>query len=272
MNSTLFADCLRTILLLSFVQCASAQEVPSAKPLLKAHAHNDYLHERPLLDALEHGFCSVEADIFLVDGKLLVAHSFLELRPQRTLEKLYLLPLRARIRTHSGFVYADKTPFTLLIDIKNNGDETYEALSQLLLKYRDVFSHTADGQRQERAVIAIISGDRATAKIISDDSRIAGIDGRLADIDSGMPVLQMPVISDNWRKNFRWSGKGVISAEERTKLNEIVRKVHSKGRRLRFWATPDTPAAWKVLKDANVDLINTDNLAGLAKFLSKPNR
>ena len=28
----------------------------------------------PLFDALEQGFCSVEADIHLVDGKLLVAH------------------------------------------------------------------------------------------------------------------------------------------------------------------------------------------------------
>jgi len=32
-------------------------------PLIPAHAHNDYLHARPLLDALDHGFCSVEADI-----------------------------------------------------------------------------------------------------------------------------------------------------------------------------------------------------------------
>jgi len=38
-------------------------------PLLHAHAHNDYLHKPPLLAALEHGFTSVEADIFLVDGK-----------------------------------------------------------------------------------------------------------------------------------------------------------------------------------------------------------
>src|SRR5207237_4622701 len=43
----------------------------AAVPLIHAHAHNDYEHTRPLLDALDHGFCSVEADIHLVDGKLL---------------------------------------------------------------------------------------------------------------------------------------------------------------------------------------------------------
>ncbi len=48
--------------------------VAANEPLPQAHAHNDYEHERPLLDALSHGFCSVEADIYLVDGALLVAH------------------------------------------------------------------------------------------------------------------------------------------------------------------------------------------------------
>ncbi len=43
-------------------------------PLARAHAHNDYRHHRPLLDALAHGFTSVEADVFLVDDQLLVAH------------------------------------------------------------------------------------------------------------------------------------------------------------------------------------------------------
>jgi hypothetical protein len=37
-------------------------------PLTRAHAHNDYLHARPLFDALDHGFCSVEADVWGVNG------------------------------------------------------------------------------------------------------------------------------------------------------------------------------------------------------------
>ena len=39
-------------------------------PLIRAHAHNDYEHTRPLFDALDHGFGSVEADVHLVDGRL----------------------------------------------------------------------------------------------------------------------------------------------------------------------------------------------------------
>ena len=73
-----------------------AKPAEETKPVPQAHAHNDYYHQRPLLDALSHGFCSVEADIFLVDGKLLVGHSRSELKPNNTLERLYLDPLRAR--------------------------------------------------------------------------------------------------------------------------------------------------------------------------------
>jgi hypothetical protein len=81
---------------------ASAAEPPA--PIPRAHAHNDYLHERPLLDALDQGFCSVEADIFLVDGELRVGHSALELRKGRTLEALYLKPLAERVRAKEGSV------------------------------------------------------------------------------------------------------------------------------------------------------------------------
>src|SRR5437868_14769766 len=77
----------------------------AVKPLPQAHAHNDYEHARPLFDALDHGFCSVEADIWLVDGQLLIGHDRKDLKPGRTLESLYLDPLRERTKTNGGRVY-----------------------------------------------------------------------------------------------------------------------------------------------------------------------
>ena len=86
-------------LLASFLSVGTvgAEDAPVV-PLRQAHAHNDYAHSRPLLDALDHGFCSVEADVFLVKDKLLVGHTFLELKPNRTLESLYLDPLLERVK------------------------------------------------------------------------------------------------------------------------------------------------------------------------------
>src|SRR5262245_58578952 len=53
--------------LLLAVLTTPAADAPTT-PLRQAHAHNDYEHPRPLFDALDQGFCSVEADIYLVDG------------------------------------------------------------------------------------------------------------------------------------------------------------------------------------------------------------
>ncbi len=57
------------VLVLLIAMRAAAQESRTAVIALpQAHAYHDYHHARPLLDALAHGFCSVEADVFLVDG------------------------------------------------------------------------------------------------------------------------------------------------------------------------------------------------------------
>src|SRR5262249_51413181 len=91
-----------SILLAIFSACSILPAQESPKPLVRVHAHNDYEHKRPLFDALEHGFCSVEADIYLVDGQLLVAHQRNQVKSERTLQKLYLEPLRERVSKNGG--------------------------------------------------------------------------------------------------------------------------------------------------------------------------
>jgi hypothetical protein len=46
-----------------------------------------------------------------------------------------------------------------------------------------------------------------------------------------------------------------------------VARAHPQGRRVRFWGAPDNETFWRAMRTADVDLINTDNLAGLEKFL-----
>jgi hypothetical protein len=58
-----------------------------------------------------------------------------------------------------------------------------------------------------------------------------------------------------------------MSEAELVRLKEMVVKAHARGRKLRLWGAPDKAAAWRVLFDANVDLINTDNHDGLRDFL-----
>ncbi len=234
----------------------------------RAHAHNDYEHARPLLDAVDNGFCSVEADIYLVDGKLAVAHHWLLIRRQRTLTKLYLDPLRKIVKENGGSVHGDNTPLILLIDIKREGEATYKVLAQLLSQYPDLFGTHANGERKPGPVRAIISGARPVNTIRKDTTRLVGIDGRPSDFGSNMSVDLLPLISDHWGSHFRWRGVGDFPANEKNKLRQMVQQAHSKGRLIRFWASPDNRACWAEQKKAGVDLINTNRLEGLNQFLS----
>src|SRR5438270_1525514 len=95
---------LATCLVLLWRIAALAESTTQPVPLVHVHAHNDYVHARPLLDALDHGFCSVEADIHLIGQTLLVAHDVDSVRADRTLQSLYLEPLRQRAKANGGRV------------------------------------------------------------------------------------------------------------------------------------------------------------------------
>ncbi|WP_309096371.1 phosphatidylinositol-specific phospholipase C/glycerophosphodiester phosphodiesterase family protein [Streptomyces sp.] len=244
------------------------------RPLWRAHAHNDYEHPRPLSDALDHRFGSVEADIHLVGDQLLVAHDPQDLDPSRTLESLYLDPLAARVRANHGRVYrGHRGSLQLLIDIKTEGASTYLELDRHLRRYRHLFTTYAHGRVHRGPVTAVVSGDRAArAPMEAQTVRRAFYDGRLADLGSQTPASFIPLISDNWTLNFTWRGVGAFPDAERLKLRGIVDAAHRRGQRVRFWATPDLPgpardALWGELLAADVDHLNTDDLAGLEAFL-----
>jgi hypothetical protein len=257
---------------LSLLSCESPVAGTHITPLSRAHAHNDYEHDLPLYDALAHGFNSVEADIFLVNDDLFVAHNRRDITSERTLRRLYLDPLRERVKHNVGRVYPNGPQFTLLIDIKSGAVETDRTLDRILAEYQDIFTSFGLGGRSDKAVLAIVSGNHPREFMESQKLRYAGCDGRLTDLKSESSADLIPMISDNWRNHFKWNGTGEMPTKERDKLREIVQKAHEKGRLVRFWSTPDNPspareAFWRELLSTGVDLINTDDLEGLRQFL-----
>jgi hypothetical protein len=243
-----------------------------ASGLERAHAHNDYEHDRPLFDALDHGFKSVEADIWLVDGELLVAHDLEDVQPGRTLRSLYLDPLQTVVTQNGGSVYkGDPDYFTLLIDIKSDAASTYLALHRELEDYEGMLTKFGPRGVRDGAVTAIVSGNRPRELMQQQRVRYAAYDGRLTDLGVATDQTFVPLISDNWTRHFTWMGDGQMPPKERRKLESIVTTAHANGQRVRFWATPEVSpqreAVWQELLAAEVDYINTDHLEALEEFL-----
>jgi hypothetical protein len=256
----------RFFLPLGFLLTFAAVGAAEPTPLVQAHAHNDYEHARPLFDALDRGFCSVEADVYLVDGELLVSHDRKDVQPGRTLARLYLQPLQERVRG-SGRVYREGPPLVLLVDIKSEAAPTYAALHLELEKFASMLTTFRASGSTPGAVTVIISGNRPVAEMSAQSVRYAAIDGRREDLDRNPPATLVPLVSDNWKKHFTWDWQGEMPAKDRAALQQWVERAHAQGRRVRFWNTPDQPAAWEILLAAGVDVIGTDDLEGLARFL-----
>jgi len=248
---------------------AAGASAATPVPLSQAHAHNDYEHARPLMDALNCGFCSVEADICLVNGELLVAHDRSKVKSGRTLQALYLEPLRTRVKRNGGHVYLTNAEFTLLVDLKTDWQTTYPVLRAVLQEYAEVLTRFPPGTKETNAVTVILTGNRSKEMFAGESVRWAALDGELTDLNGGEPSALIPWISGDWRKKFQWNGLGRMPESERDELKQIVAKAHQAGRRVRFWGAPDQSVFWREMLAAGVDLINTDDLAGLEEFLNK---
>ena len=260
---------------------------PAERTVPRTHAHNDYEHAHPLFDALHEGFASVEAAVYLVGKELRVSHEAAkDWARVPTLEDAYLTPLaRLKAAHDNGGVYADGSRVLLLIDVKTDAAPTYARLDEVLAAYEaktpGLFSRWEKLPRGESvtrgAIDVVITGNRSRGEMLRRDRRYAGYDGRMEDVGKGDAGDErsrhfMPLISDDWKKVFTgesaWDGTGPVPAATRARMDALVAQVHREGRMLRFWNLPkDAPAVWGVLFDAGVDLINTDDLPGLAKYV-----
>lgn len=233
-------------------------------PHTKAHAHNDYEHARPLFDALANRFNSVEADVHLKNGLLLVAHNRAT-GSSPELERLYFKPLDSLLKVNKGSIYAgSKSTFFLMIDIKTDDAKTYHAIRALLSAYPALKCMDLNC-----AVKIFLSGNRPIALMMGEGYDGLAIDGRPADLGKGYSKEWMPVISDAFSKWSGWDGKSTASGNDLRRIKELAVKVHAEGKLLRLWAMPDNILAWRELSNAGVDLINTDHLVELNNYLTQ---
>lgn len=219
----------------------------------RGHSHNDYLRVRPLEDALEQGFRSVEADVWLTGDSVRVSH--LGWIYDGTLAELYLDPLEARVRAR-GSVLGDGEPFLLWLDLKSPDRRLGERLREVLGRYemfrRGAVTAVLTGASEPKR--AYFSGASGPAGAIRDSLRFDPDDPTRAG-----PEDPWGWYSLSWSSLLDWDGAGEAPAEQLARLRERVGRVHAKGRKLRIWGGPDRPEAWRAQLDAGVDLVGTDS-------------
>ena len=234
---------------------------PTAETAVPVHSHNDYWRSRPLLEALEAGCLSIEADVVVRDGTLLVGHGAREVTPERTLASMYLSPLAEIVRARQRVYPQDQRPLILLVDLKTSWSSSKPALKALLEGYSDILKAPAGRHQGDGGVLLAVSGSGSEQKRAP-----FGIDGRVSGLGNQLTFLEKPTISESFRR-FQWSGLGTLSPAQEAKLRTLAKQAKEEGRLLRLWAAPDTPEAWMTLLECGAGLINTDQPTKAAKFV-----
>lgn len=226
-------------------------------------AHNDYVQPVPFYVAYGQQAGYIEADVFLVQGKLLVAHTDKELDPRKTLEDLYLKPLNEQVGKNKGAAYADPArTLTLMIDLKSEGLTTLRQLVLELKKYPKLIV--------AKNLMVTVSGSMPEPARWKEFPAFIHFDGRPGVAYTPEQLGRVALISTSFADLIKWNGKATLAAADRAKIEALQKEAHDKGKKLRFWATPDFSAAWLGLMDLKIDILNTDHVSELNAFLKNP--
>jgi len=247
------------ILILSFCLKAAVAQPPSYT-VANTHSHNDYEQRIPFWLAYNAAFGSIEADIWLRAGKLLIGHDSNEIKSGRTLEDYYIRPLDSCVRMNNGHPFADAgRQLQLLIDIKTDSIGTLDALVALLKKYPLLTGSPS--------LKWAITGNRPASALFTSYPSFIWFDGVLHEDYSSQALSRICIMSDDFKYYSTWNGLDNMPDPDWQRLQQAVSKSHRLHKPVRFWRAPDFSDAWRVFIRLQVDYINTDHLPELAAFL-----
>lgn len=260
------------------------------------HSHNDENRRIPLFEALGSGCISIEADVHLVKGQLLVGHSSSSLHAERNLSDMYLSPLLRMIQEQNpaslsggslrGIYNQDPgQTVVLLIDQKSDGagpiEELYRQLSPL--RDHDYLTYWNGTDRIIRPLTIVSSGSTPFEEILALDSTHRDIfwDAALDKLTSPEddfsvdPPQYRYNISNSYFASTRWADATLFllpesrqwpSAQARDKAAPQVEQARSRGLLARYWETPSGPQnmrdlVWRILVvGLQVPIINMDDM------------
>lgn len=252
----------KTLFFALFLMVLGANNILYSQNSIKIHSHNDYNQIIPFWDAYANGANSIEADIFLKNDNLYVAHDEKSITASRTLEALYLKPLATALEMN----YKENQELFLVIDIKTAATETLATLIATLKKYPIII--------QNKKLKIIISGNRPKAEDYSKYPDFIFFDFQeIGESISKENWEKVAMVSVDYKKYSSWNGKGRLTHEDYDRVSAIISKGKATNKPFRFWGCPDTKSAWKALIDLGIDIVNTDTPYDCVKYVqSLPKR
>lgn len=253
---------LRHLLLALALTCCGAA---AAQPPVLIHSHNDYAQRVPFYQAYAQQVSSIEADVFLHDGQLLVGHDVEDLRADMTFEALYVEPIVTLFARNGGRAFRDSDQtLQLMVELKSETDPTLRAVAALLGRWPEVF----DPEVNPAAVRVAVTGRVPAPEAFDRYPRFLGFDGAWDADYTPEQLERIALISTNFRDFSQWNGKGTIIPAEKERLEQVIDRAHEQGKPVRFWNAPEGTTVYYTFYDMGIDYINTDKSEVCAAFFA----
>ncbi|MBX2816462.1 MAG: hypothetical protein KTR24_10705 [Saprospiraceae bacterium] len=227
-----------------------------AQPSVLIHAHNDYLQEAPLINALEVGCASIEVDLILRNDTLFVAHEEESIDRTKTFASMYLTPLQDHLLVNSL-----AQPTALLIDLKTPAATTLPLVIRTLQSYDLLLRHQATG-----SLSFVISGNRPAVDAYAGFPDIVAFDYQDLQPVPMAAQSRIAMVSLPFRRFSSWDGKGKLRRRHARKIRKAIQFAHDMDKPFRFWGTPDHAHAWQTLHQLGIDYVNTDKVSACAAY------
>jgi len=250
------------IAFLIFMLPVAVKAQPANYTTLNAHSHNDYEKENPFWDAWGQGFGSIEADIFLVNDRIVVAHDTSQLKRNWSFDSLYLKPLIKCIENNKGSVYKDnRRSLQLLIDLKTPADPLLNKLVNQIRQYPSLVNNPS--------LKVVITGNRPAPELYTSFPEWVYFDGELKVNYTDAQLRRIEMLSDNFANYSTWKGVGKMPVTELETVQAAINKAHAVNKKVRFWNAPDSINSWTGFISLGVDYINTDKIRPMGQFLTQ---
>ncbi|KAI3343763.1 hypothetical protein F4824DRAFT_20322 [Ustulina deusta] len=234
------------------------------------HSHNDYDQNVPVFAALSAGCISMEADVWLFSGDVIIGHILPTLG--RTFRGQYVNALKAIIDHNGGSVYKSRPGQTLvlLVDFKTSDTGTLDAVVTALdpLRQAGYLSRLESGVFVKKAVTVVASGSAPFDRISTGD----GVPDRDIFYDANLGALggadytsqNSYVASADFQDVVGAASTATLTTAQMNTITSQVSQAHAKGLVARYWNLPGE-YLWEPLEALGVDLLNADNLSNTAR-------
>jgi hypothetical protein len=247
---------------LAFLLSAKDSMAQDQRMRFNAHSHNDYSQPDPFFHAYKRGFESIEADVFILNKTLFVAHDEKDIKQGRTLKQLYLDPINEVLSRDTA------RTVTLLIDLK--GD--YHAIMPELINELKPLQKFIKGLAPSGRLTILISGNRPLPAEFKNYPEYINFDEDLMHTYTTSELKRIGQISLQYSNYSAWKGINRIPKQEALALQTVINAVHALNKPIRFWDAPDNAEGWSELLQLHADVIGTDKIDELSSFLAEDNR